>query len=58
MHLSYFNLEYLSQIICILIPLWRGFYISENMISDVHTELKMSPIVELSLGGEEKVLRN
>jgi hypothetical protein len=36
-HLSYFNLEYLSHLIFILIPLWRGFYFSEDMLSDVHT---------------------
>ncbi len=37
-HLSYFNLDYLSHLIFILIPLWRGFYFSEEMLSDVHTE--------------------
>jgi len=37
-HLSYFNLEYLSHLIFILIPLWRGFYFREEMLSDVHTE--------------------
>ena len=48
-HLSYFNLEYLSHIKFKLIPLWRGFYFSEDiMVSDVHTET--SPTVELSLG--------
>ena len=48
-HLSYFNLEYLSHLIFILIPLWRGFYFSKDiMLSNVHTE--MSPTVELSLG--------
>ena len=29
--------EYLSHSIFILIPLWRGFYFSEDMLSDVHT---------------------
>ena len=29
--------EYLSHLIFILIPLWRGFYFSEDMLSDVHT---------------------
>ena len=36
-HLSYFNLEYLSHLIFILIPLWRGFNFSEDMLSNVHT---------------------
>ncbi len=36
-HLLYFNLEYLSHLIFLLIPLWRGFYFSEDMLSDVHT---------------------
>ena len=36
--LSYFNLEYLSHLILILIPLLRGFYFSEDMLSNVHTE--------------------
>ena len=39
MHPSYFNREYLSHLILILIPLRRGFYFSEDMLSDVvHTE--------------------
>jgi hypothetical protein len=29
--------EYLSHLIFILIPLWRGFYFSEDMLSVVHT---------------------
>ncbi len=37
-HLSYFNLECLSHLIFILIPLWRGFQFSEDVLSDVHTE--------------------
>ena len=37
MQLSYFNLEYLSHIKFILIPLWRGFYFSEDILSDLHT---------------------
>ena len=41
MHLSYFNLEYLSHLIFILIPLWRGFYFSEDMLSDVHVNPRM-----------------
>ena len=36
-HLSYFNLEYLSHLIFILIPLLRGFYFSEDILSDLHT---------------------
>ena len=35
--LSYFNLEYLSHLNFILIPLWRGFYFSEDILSDLHT---------------------
>ncbi len=38
MLLSYFNLEYLSHFIFLLIPLLRGFYFREDMLSDVHTE--------------------
>ena len=34
-HLSYFNLEYLSHLIFILIPLLRGYYFSEDMLSYV-----------------------
>jgi hypothetical protein len=37
-HLSYFNLEYLFHLIFILIPLWRGFYFSKDMLSDEHTK--------------------
>ena len=36
-HLSYFNLEYLSHIKFKLIPLWRGFYFSDDILSDLHT---------------------
>ena len=28
----------LGVVILILIPLWRGFFFSEDMLSDVHTE--------------------
>jgi len=38
-HPSYFNLGRLPiPLIFILIPLWRGFYFSEGMLSDVHTK--------------------
>ncbi len=37
-HLSYFKLEYISSLIIILIPLWRGFYFSKNILSNVHTK--------------------
>ena len=30
--------EYLSHLIFILIPLWRGFYFSEDILSDIHTK--------------------
>jgi hypothetical protein len=36
-HPSYFNLEYLSHLKFILIPLWRGFYFSEDILSNLHT---------------------
>ena len=45
-HTSYFNLEYLSQLIFYIdSTLERFFFFSEDMLSDVHT-----PTVELSLG--------
>jgi hypothetical protein len=37
-HLSYYNLEYISHRIIILIQLWRGFYFSEDILSDIHTK--------------------